>query len=107
MGYFKVPIVFKALKIILFFVFAGGLLSTAQSYPSLSASNNAAGASGSAGAGHGSQSLGPALTMSVTSTSSDSEQVFDVIIYCFTLLEPYIFFFQLVFTLICVWSILI
>ncbi|KAJ8975323.1 hypothetical protein NQ317_008309 [Molorchus minor] len=56
--------------------FPSGLLSTAQSYPSLSSSNNAAnqpgGISTTAGAVQG---LSQALTMSLTSTSSDSEQV--------------------------------
>ncbi|XP_050321307.1 E3 ubiquitin-protein ligase Ufd4 isoform X1 [Bactrocera neohumeralis] len=64
--------------------FHSGLLSTAQSYPSLS-SNNAGNSSGSntGTAGNGNSSAGqqvqtsinPALTMSLTSTSSDSEQV--------------------------------
>ncbi|ODM98949.1 E3 ubiquitin-protein ligase HECTD1 [Orchesella cincta] len=54
----------------------GGKTRKTLELSKLIASNNAAGASGSAGAGHGSQSLGPALTMSVTSTSSDSEQDF-------------------------------
>ncbi|XP_071056058.1 E3 ubiquitin-protein ligase Ufd4 isoform X3 [Onthophagus taurus] len=56
--------------------FPGGLLSTAQSYPSLSSSNNATnqscGIPTTAGAAQG---LSQALTMSLTSTSSDSEQV--------------------------------
>lgn len=56
--------------------FAGTLLSTAQSYPSLTASNPPGGASvgisTAAGAG---PCLSQALTMSLTSTSSDSEQV--------------------------------
>lgn len=56
--------------------FPSGLLSTAQSYPSLSSSNNAGGQqvgiSTTAGAVQG---LSQALTMSLTSTSSDSEQV--------------------------------
>ncbi|XP_048516518.1 E3 ubiquitin-protein ligase Ufd4 isoform X1 [Dendroctonus ponderosae] len=56
--------------------FPSGLLSTAQSYPSLSSSNNSraqqAGISTAAGAVQG---LSQALTMSLTSTSSDSEQV--------------------------------
>ncbi|XP_011189868.2 E3 ubiquitin-protein ligase Ufd4 isoform X2 [Zeugodacus cucurbitae] len=64
--------------------FHSGLLSTAQSYPSLS-SNNAgnSGGSNTGTAGNGNSSTGqqvqtsinPALTMSLTSTSSDSEQV--------------------------------
>uniref|UniRef100_A0A1A9V2A8 E3 ubiquitin-protein ligase n=1 Tax=Glossina austeni TaxID=7395 RepID=A0A1A9V2A8_GLOAU len=63
--------------------FHSGLLSTAQSYPSLS-SNNAANtantniSSGTGNASNGQQtqaSINPALTMSLTSTSSDSEQV--------------------------------
>ncbi|XP_075151574.1 ubiquitin fusion-degradation 4-like isoform X2 [Haematobia irritans] len=63
--------------------FHSGLLSTAQSYPSLS-SNNAANAVGSnatpgavntASGQQGQNSINPALTMSLTSTSSDSEQV--------------------------------
>ncbi|KAK7791453.1 hypothetical protein R5R35_010932 [Gryllus longicercus] len=59
--------------------FPGGLLSTAQSYPSLTTSSgpNATG-TGSCGvsttAGNG-PCLSQALTMSLTSTSSDSEQV--------------------------------
>uniref|UniRef100_A0A182K5I5 E3 ubiquitin-protein ligase n=1 Tax=Anopheles christyi TaxID=43041 RepID=A0A182K5I5_9DIPT len=67
-----------------------GLLSTAQSYPSLfsSSSNNNAtsGAGGNSGAGNNNNAnnmvgvgqvnpLNPALTMSLTSTSSDNEQV--------------------------------
>ncbi|XP_044733919.1 E3 ubiquitin-protein ligase HECTD1 isoform X2 [Chrysoperla carnea] len=64
--------------------FPSGLLSAAQSYPSLSSGNAATGvatvaSSGGGGVGaQGSQavgSLGQALTMSLTSTSSDSEQV--------------------------------
>lgn len=51
--------------------FHPGLLSTAQSYPSLS--NNASGGSASANANN--SSTNPALTMSLTSTASDSEQV--------------------------------
>ncbi|XP_067621577.1 E3 ubiquitin-protein ligase Ufd4 isoform X2 [Eurosta solidaginis] len=64
--------------------FHSGLLSTAQSYPSLSSNNagNSGGSNASAG-GNGNTSAGqqvqpsinPALTMSLTSTSSDSEQV--------------------------------
>lgn len=58
--------------------FPGGLLSTAQSYPSLSSGNNpgvgnnSCGIATTAGAAPG---LSQALTMSLTSTSSDSEQV--------------------------------
>uniref|UniRef100_A0A182PD90 E3 ubiquitin-protein ligase n=1 Tax=Anopheles epiroticus TaxID=199890 RepID=A0A182PD90_9DIPT len=65
-----------------------GLLSTAQSYPSLfsSSSNNnsSSGPGGNGGAGNNNNAnnmvgqvnpLNPALTMSLTSTSSDSEQV--------------------------------
>ncbi|XP_060532522.1 E3 ubiquitin-protein ligase Ufd4 isoform X2 [Cylas formicarius] len=56
--------------------FPGGLLSTAQSYPSLSSSNNAGGQQGGISAAAGAvQGLSQALTMSLTSTSSDSEQV--------------------------------
>ncbi|XP_058454046.1 E3 ubiquitin-protein ligase Ufd4 isoform X2 [Malaya genurostris] len=76
--------------------FHSGLLSTAQSYPSLSSSsnnannisvgsgntatisnNNSNSGTGSTGvqAGTGQAVLNPALTMSLTSTSSDSEQV--------------------------------
>lgn len=63
--------------------FHSGLLSTAQSYPSLSSNNaaNTAGSNVSSGAGNtssgqqGQTSINPALTMSLTSTSSDSEQV--------------------------------
>lgn len=55
----------------------GGLLSTAQSYPSLTTSGPTG--TGSCGisttAGAGPQCLSQALTMSLTSTSSDSEQV--------------------------------
>lgn len=53
--------------------FPGGLLSTAQSYPSLTSRGQVAGSgvvTTTTGAG-----LGQALTMSLTSTSSDSEQV--------------------------------
>lgn len=56
--------------------FPGGLLSAAQSYPSLSTSNNVAnqqvGITNVAGTVKG---LSQAFTMSLTSTSSDSEQV--------------------------------
>ncbi|XP_013098355.1 E3 ubiquitin-protein ligase Ufd4 isoform X3 [Stomoxys calcitrans] len=63
--------------------FHSGLLSTAQSYPSLSSNNaaNTAGSNVSSGTGNaasgqqGQASINPALTMSLTSTSSDSEQV--------------------------------
>ncbi|KRT81883.1 hypothetical protein AMK59_5650 [Oryctes borbonicus] len=56
--------------------FPGGLLSTAQSYPSLSSSNNATNQScGIATTAAAAQGLSQALTMSLTSTSSDSEQV--------------------------------
>ncbi|XP_029720236.2 E3 ubiquitin-protein ligase Ufd4 isoform X3 [Aedes albopictus] len=69
--------------------FHSGLLSTAQSYPSLSSSsnnsnsaavsggaNNASGGNaGSVQSGNVQAVLNPALTMSLTSTSSDSEQV--------------------------------
>ncbi|XP_055588609.1 E3 ubiquitin-protein ligase Ufd4 isoform X2 [Uranotaenia lowii] len=66
--------------------FHSGLLSTAQSYPSLSSSsNNAVANNGSNASGGvtntgvssaiGQVGLNPALTMSLTSTSSDSEQV--------------------------------
>ncbi|KAJ8668132.1 hypothetical protein QAD02_009795 [Eretmocerus hayati] len=54
--------------------FPGGLLGTAQSYPSLTSSSqipNTTGCSGTVGA----SGLGQALTMSLTSTSSDSELV--------------------------------
>lgn len=54
--------------------FPGGLLSAAQSYPSLSSGPpNAPGAPSTAQVASG--GLGQALTMSLTSTSSDSEQV--------------------------------
>lgn len=56
--------------------FPGGLLSTAQSYPSLSSSNNTAAQQGGIATTAGTtQGLTQALTMSLTSTSSDSEQV--------------------------------
>ncbi|XP_073824556.1 ubiquitin fusion-degradation 4-like isoform X2 [Musca autumnalis] len=63
--------------------FHSGLLSTAQSYPSLSSNNaaNTAGSNVSSSTGNsssgqqGQTSINPALTMSLTSTSSDSEQV--------------------------------
>lgn len=56
--------------------FPGGLLSTAQSYPSLSSSNNATSQPGGIPTTAGTvQGLSQALTMSLTSTSSDSEQV--------------------------------
>lgn len=56
--------------------FPGGLLSTAQSYPSLSSSNNTTGQScGIPTTAAAAQGLSQALTMSLTSTSSDSEQV--------------------------------
>lgn len=59
--------------------FHSGLLSAAQSYPSLS-SNNAGNNSSTPGQATGASaanqsSINPALTMSLTSTSSDSEQV--------------------------------
>ncbi|XP_076239788.1 ubiquitin fusion-degradation 4-like isoform X7 [Calliopsis andreniformis] len=52
--------------------FPGGLLSTAQSYPSLTSSGQVAGSGVTTTTGAG---LGQALTMSLTSTSSDSEQL--------------------------------
>nr|XP_050852146.1 E3 ubiquitin-protein ligase HECTD1 isoform X6 [Vespula vulgaris] len=52
--------------------FPGGLLSTAQSYPSLTSSSQVAGSGVTTTTGAG---LGQALTMSLTSTSSDSEQL--------------------------------
>lgn len=56
--------------------FPSGLLSTAQSYPSLSSSNNATNQTGGVSTTAGAvQGLSQALTMSLTSTSSDSEQV--------------------------------
>lgn len=65
--------------------FPGGLLSTAQSYPSLSSGGNNTGCAGSGNGGNNTVSgavtaaaaggLSQALTMSLTSTSSDSEQV--------------------------------
>lgn len=56
--------------------FPGGLLSTAQSYPSLSSSNNTTAQScGIPTTTAAAQGLSQALTMSLTSTSSDSEQV--------------------------------
>jgi len=58
-----------------FELFLDGLLSTAQSYPSLSPSNNSSGPSGVAPSAGAQGLLGHALTMSLTSTSSDSEQV--------------------------------
>lgn len=59
--------------------FPGGLLSTAQSYPSLSSSNNATNQScGIPTTAAAAQGLSQALTMSLTSTSSDSEQVIDI-----------------------------
>lgn len=56
--------------------FPSGLLSTAQSYPSLSSSNNPGNPAGGISTTAGTvQGLSQALTMSLTSTSSDSEQV--------------------------------
>lgn len=56
--------------------FPSGLLSTAQSYPSLSSSNNPTNQQGGVSTTAGAvQGLSQALTMSLTSTSSDSEQV--------------------------------
>ncbi|XP_066599740.1 E3 ubiquitin-protein ligase HECTD1 isoform X2 [Prorops nasuta] len=52
--------------------FPGGLLSTAQSYPSLTSSGQVAGSGVTTTTGAG---LGQALTMSLTSTSSESEQL--------------------------------
>ncbi|XP_050573229.1 E3 ubiquitin-protein ligase HECTD1 isoform X4 [Bombus affinis] len=52
--------------------FPGGLLSTAQSYPSLTSSGQVAGSGVTTTTG---PCLGQALTMSLTSTSSDSEQL--------------------------------
>lgn len=65
--------------------FPGGLLSTAQSYPSLSSSNNASAKGRTPTSTGTTQGLTQALTMSLTSTSSDSEQVgVDVLIFgCF------------------------
>jgi len=56
-------------------VFLGGLLSTAQSYPSLSQSNPGTNSSGPGSGTSTVQGLGQALAMSLASTSSDSEQV--------------------------------
>ena len=68
-----------------FFYYIGGLLSTAQSYPSLTTSGPTG--TGSCGisttAGAGPQCLSQALTMSLTSTSSDSEQVSLEVVYSF------------------------
>lgn len=59
--------------------FPGGLLSTAQSYPSLSSGNGGAAVGSGPHATTGNNptagTVGHALTMSLTSTSSDSEQV--------------------------------
>ncbi|XP_019870714.1 E3 ubiquitin-protein ligase HECTD1 isoform X2 [Aethina tumida] len=55
--------------------FPSGLLSTAQSYPSLSSSNNAGGQPDIPTTAGTVPGLSQALTMSLTSTSSDSEQV--------------------------------
>ncbi|XP_034475002.1 E3 ubiquitin-protein ligase Ufd4 [Drosophila innubila] len=58
--------------------FHSGLLSTAQSYPSLSSNNEANSASNPTNMKVSQQaapSINPTLTMSLTSTSSDSEQV--------------------------------
>ncbi|XP_017857411.1 PREDICTED: E3 ubiquitin-protein ligase HECTD1 [Drosophila arizonae] len=58
--------------------FHSGLLSTAQSYPSLSSNNGENASSNPANKQVGQQptsSINPTLTMSLTSTSSDSEQV--------------------------------
>ncbi|XP_028141816.2 E3 ubiquitin-protein ligase HECTD1 isoform X2 [Diabrotica virgifera virgifera] len=56
--------------------FPSGLLSTAQSYPSLSTSNNPGNTTGGISTTAGAvQGWSQALTMSLTSTSSDSEQV--------------------------------
>ncbi|CAH0559918.1 unnamed protein product [Brassicogethes aeneus] len=55
--------------------FPSGLLSTAQSYPSLSSSNNTGGQPDNPTAAGAVPGLSQALTMSLTSTSSDSEQV--------------------------------
>ncbi|XP_031782612.1 E3 ubiquitin-protein ligase HECTD1 isoform X2 [Nasonia vitripennis] len=54
--------------------FPGGLLGTAQSYPSLTSSSQIPGTTTCSG-GVGGGGLGQALTMSLTSTSSDSELV--------------------------------
>ncbi|XP_066257361.1 E3 ubiquitin-protein ligase Ufd4 isoform X1 [Euwallacea similis] len=55
--------------------FPSGLLSTAQSYPSLSSSNSPRGQQAGISTAAAVQGLSQALTMSLTSTSSDSEQV--------------------------------
>uniref|UniRef100_A0A6M2E2R0 E3 ubiquitin-protein ligase n=1 Tax=Xenopsylla cheopis TaxID=163159 RepID=A0A6M2E2R0_XENCH len=58
--------------------FHGGFLSTAQSYPSLTSNVNNAGTNNSHGISNNENQvpcLSQALTMSLTSTSSDSEQV--------------------------------
>ncbi|EDV98881.1 GH13561 [Drosophila grimshawi] len=59
--------------------FHSGLLSTAQSYPSLSSNNGENSSSNSTNKKlsqqHPTPSINPTLTMSLTSTSSDSEQV--------------------------------
>lgn len=65
-------------------MYAGGLLSTAQSYPSLTS-----GGGNTAGTGAPGGPQCQALTMSLTSTSSDSEQVsLEVIIAFFFFVSP-------------------
>ncbi|XP_050441159.1 E3 ubiquitin-protein ligase HECTD1 isoform X2 [Adelges cooleyi] len=55
--------------------FPSGLLQTAQSYPSLSASNSTNNSCSITTIANGAFCVGEALTMSLASTSSDSEQV--------------------------------
>lgn len=55
--------------------FLGGLLQTAQSYPSLSANNTTNNSCSITTIANRTLCVGEALTMSLASTSSDSEQV--------------------------------
>lgn len=55
--------------------YIGGLLQTAQSYPSLSANNTANNSCSITTIANRTFCVGEALTMSLASTSSDSEQV--------------------------------
>lgn len=55
--------------------FLGGLLQTAQSYPSLSANNTTNNSCSITTIANRTFCVGEALTMSLASTSSDSEQV--------------------------------
>lgn len=75
------------------FTFLGGLLQTAQSYPSLSANNSTNNSRSITTIANRTFCVSEALTMSLASTSSDSEQVsLEVrvyILFCFCSVTNY------------------